>query len=55
MKVWCDRCGFKFEQNLKGRKASICPGCRKLREDKWRKSQEAKTEKPKKEPKIEAI
>jgi uncharacterized Zn finger protein (UPF0148 family) len=58
MKVHCQRCGFKFEQNTKGRKAVVCSSCRTQRQNEWR-AQQAKLEEKKKreakEAKIEAV
>lgn len=31
----CTDCLFKFEPNMKGRQAKVCPSCRKGRKDKW--------------------
>lgn len=58
MKVWCARCGFKFEQSTKGRKAKICPSCRRVRENEWRATKAAKEEqkhKPKEKINLDAV
>lgn len=39
MMIRCTDCLFKFEPNMKGRQAKVCPFCRKGRKDKWRRDQ----------------
>ena len=47
MKVRCEGCQFKFEQNTKGRKAKFCQTCRQDRADRWKKEQDKKKSTPK--------